>query len=211
MPLWGGWSGLFLLASNPASHVIRTNLQTAYIGLVTTALLVDTVVFLGLIRFWEAKPFQSIGLKPVTVGDLSAALVSGIAASWSIQFMIHSFVPQVTALSIRNPHSEWLTIPLLLRLAFDAANVIAEEVAQRAYIIERVESMTGSLTLAVVASALVCLLGHTPERGLTAPLLLIPGILVLCGLYVWRRSLPACVVAHLIANAVPFGALPLSW
>src|SRR5207245_3417295 len=89
-----------------------------------------------------------------------------------------------------------------LSLTSVAFGVLFEELATRAYIIERVIDFTGNRVLAGLASVLVSLAIHLPGRTLGEMFRVTPIILLMTVLYIWRRNLVPGFIAHFVGNAV---------
>jgi uncharacterized protein len=83
-------------------------------------------------------------------------------------------------------------------------NGIAEEVGFRGYAMERIEELTGSKLLGASVPFVVNVLVHAPVWGLYGMLVKAPILALLVALYLWRRSLPACVLAHLLIDIRAF-------
>ena len=96
------------------------------------------------------------------------------------------------------------------------AAAIGEELAFRGYIIERVEDLTNSTAVAIIASSLLFAVWHLPLWG--------PGETIFAGawgilfalFYVSRRDLIACMFTHLLVDAteskdIGFSAGPYPW
>ena len=84
------------------------------------------------------------------------------------------------------------------------ANGIAEEVGFRGYAMERIEELTGSKFIGASVPFVVNVLVHAPVWGLYGALVKAPILLLLVALYLWRRSLPACALAHILIDIRAF-------
>jgi uncharacterized protein len=84
------------------------------------------------------------------------------------------------------------------------ANGIAEEAGFRGYAIERIEELTGSTLLGASAPFIVNVLVHVPVWGFHGMLMKAPILLLLVVLYLWRRNLPACALAHVMIDIRAF-------
>ena len=81
-------------------------------------------------------------------------------------------------------------------------NSVYEE-TWRAFAIERVETISGSAVTAATFSLMASVSTHVPYWGFRGALVIAPAQLVLVLLYLGRRSLPTCVVTHLIGDVYP--------
>jgi membrane protease YdiL (CAAX protease family) len=93
---------------------------------------------------------------------------------------------------------KWLDWPGLV------ANGIAEEVGFRGYAIERIEEMTGSTLLGASVPFVVNVLVHAPVWGFHGMLAKAPVLMLFVVLYLWRRNLPACALAHVLMDIRAF-------
>ncbi|MEV6924456.1 CPBP family intramembrane glutamic endopeptidase [Dactylosporangium sp. NPDC051485] len=97
---------------------------------------------------------------------------------------------------------------LLLGVALVAVVAVAEETIFRGYLILRFASVLRSRGWAVLLSALVFSAGHGYEGGAGVLTAGVTG-LALAGLYVWRHSLVAPVVAHFLLDFFAIVVVPL--
>jgi len=84
----------------------------------------------------------------------------------------------------------------LLMIWSNVVDVVWEATAFRFYLIESVERMTGNRGLAGTLSVIVSVAAHLPAWGVRGSLQRIPFSILLAALYIWRRSLPSCLLAH---------------
>jgi membrane protease YdiL (CAAX protease family) len=99
---------------------------------------------------------------------------------------------------------EFAGIPIPLFLSMIVVTAFAEELATRAYPIERIEALTGR-RLPALAGAFALSLGiHLPFWGLRYAVLIAPGELIFALVYLWQRRLAPCFIAHLLYNLLPF-------
>ncbi len=98
----------------------------------------------------------------------------------------------------------YASLPTWLNLSGLLANGIAEEVGFRGYAIERIEELTGSKMLGASVPFIFNVLVHAPVWGLYGMLTKAPILLLLVALYLWRRNLPACVLAHILIDIRAF-------
>lgn len=91
--------------------------------------------------------------------------------------------------------------PLLgtLTAAGVLANAFAEEFAMRGVLIDRLERLTGSRVVAVVASAVAFASYHLYQGRLAVSALFLFGVL-LGAAFVWKRRLAPLVIAHVVSD-----------
>lgn len=93
---------------------------------------------------------------------------------------------------------KWLDVAGLI------ANAVAEEIGYRGYAIERIQESTQSTTLAIAVPLAMNVVVHAPIWGIHGMLIKLPALLPFVILYFWRRSLLACILAHLMLDVVAF-------
>jgi membrane protease YdiL (CAAX protease family) len=166
-----------------------------------------TLLLLLLIRFWERQPWSSIGFRTLTRSDIYWALGAFLLGG----AIISGTIPLVAALGLRSTEAGVRTLsqlPFELRLLLVFTAGITEEIRYRGYLIERVRLFTGSLLASSAISYLVFALVHLPFWGLGGALQIGLASLVLYVLYWKRRNLPACMLMHILNNAVAFLLIP---
>jgi len=162
-------------------------------------LLTSSALVLLIVHFWEKKPARSIGLRKLSVDDFVLSI-----GAWLLEYSINDAVFPYYHPGI--PLTAALTAPPALAtqvrrvVTFIAADVLFEELAPRAYLIERVSRFTGSVWLAGTASFALSFAMHLPTHGLAYTMSLTPLFLTLTVLYVWQRTLAACVLAHFLMD-----------
>ena len=87
--------------------------------------------------------------------------------------------------------------PIWLALVVIVAGVLAEELAARGYAIRRLRAITGASALAAAAALAIDIVARVPLWGLRYTIVTLPAEIVLVALFVWRRQLVTCVIAHL--------------
>ena len=86
---------------------------------------------------------------------------------------------------------------------------IAEETIFRGYLMLRFSRLTGSLSASVIISSVLFSLGHGYEGLATMVTIWISGMIVAL-IYVWRKSLVAPIVIHLLIDLYPLVLMPLA-
>ncbi len=164
---------------------------------------------LAVVVFWERKSIGSIGLRRPSRRDLLWGVGLGLFAVFGsdvvtsvVGSLLHQ--PQSTAIE-----STLLSFPLIQRVEIVVAAAVVEEVLYRGYPIERLESITGSTTLAAAIPVVLFVGVHLPTWGPVAGAGQLFETLLLTGLYVWRRNLPACIAMHATIDGLGLVILPL--
>ena len=147
---------------------------------------------------WERNDSRSLGLSTPYFADpllaLSAWLLYQILFRF-IFFHFHDFFrsagPGDLAL---------FSLPTCWFITLMALDIIFEEVATRAYVIERMISFTSSRVLAGAVSLALSIALHIPGRDLRLALHRTPMMLLLTALYIWRRSILPCAFTHVLID-----------
>jgi membrane protease YdiL (CAAX protease family) len=168
--------------------------------------LLVTLAIIAIARWWEKDPWSSLGISRSSLADPFL----GVAAF--LVYMDYTYIENsvlreriaTNSSSLHMPlHMPNLTLPRTVSLlAILAFGVLFEELATRAYIIERVIKFTGNRLFAGLASVLVSLAIHVPGRTLGDILHIAPITLLLTALYIWRRNIAPAFIAHFAGNAV---------
>ena len=188
-------------------------------GITIVAQQIATLMLLfAIIRFWERRPFSSAGLRRVSLADLSAAAITWFVAAWVEVAIRHLHVPPSLSPSLaahpaqRSFHLALLQVPEWPRIFIVVGNSFVEEIG-RAYAIERLAEVTGSLYAAALLALMFSIGTHAYYGGVDSILGYLPGQLSFVLLYLWRRNTLACVVSHTLANGfglVVWYHLPIS-
>jgi len=145
----------------------------------------------------ERRGLASIGLVRPGWKDIQWALVFwGIGTA--VSGLVHAWFPPPPSDGMETILA--LSIPILVLIVLTTS--ITEEILFRGYSIERLSELTGRLWLAVAISFGLFLLPHLTFFG--PHWLLYQGVstVLLYVLYVWRRNLWACMLMHLLGNAM---------
>ena len=149
----------------------------------------------------ERFPLSSIGLHKIGLWDILLAVFAGILMFFG-GAVVYSVV--YVRLGIRvNPHEYYRLIeaPFWYRFIVSLRASVTEEFLLRSYPFERIRELTGSRLLAALTSWTAFTVSHFWAWG--------PSYLLLAGfygailtlLYLWRRNLPANMLAHWLVLA----------
>lgn len=163
-------------------------------------------VLLGVVVFWERESLTSIGLIWTGWREVGWG-VFGFAAGLVV---FVATTPLLAALGLQNPSSgqALLSEPLPTVVAVAITAGIVEEILFRGYPIERLVALTGNIWFAAAVPLVVFTLIHVPLWGVGTTIQIGLWSVVVTVLYVWRRSLVAPVVMHLLNDIVGFVVLP---
>lgn len=174
-----------------------------FIGLISKLMVI--IVLPLLVVYWERRSLKSIGVRALSMKDLLAAV--------TILFVFLLVSPRLIGMADKIPvvaaeltfaDTMYASLPKWLDWSGLLANGIAEEVGFRGYAMERIEELSGSKFIGASLPFVVNVLVHAPVWGLYGMLVKAPILLLLVALYLWRRSLPACVLAHLMIDIRAF-------
>lgn len=145
----------------------------------------------------EGRGFASIALKRPSGKDLEwAATFWGVAtgANW----ILNTLFPPPPSDGL----GTLLDIPLPVLVLLILTTATTEEVLYRGYPIERIRELTGRLWPGVAFSAILFVIPHLTFFGPQWLLYNGTNTLLIYILYVWRRNLWACMLLHLLGNAL---------
>ncbi len=148
---------------------------------------------------WEREPLSSIGLRKMSWSDFLAVL-GGFLLVFVTDRLIDCFLPRTVPNNVQLALM-LLSLPLRAGMALTAA--VTEEIESRGYLLERLESITGSGLFAAVVGFLLFVLGHANSWDIAHALRIVPWTAVFIVLYMWRRNLAACMLLHFLADARP--------
>lgn len=162
----------------------------------TLRFLLNIIPLLIVVRIWECADWKSIGLRKLSAGD-SFAVTAALLLFDALLPLNSSYVSMIESRGCRYTGASLLPVPEKWFLAMLAGDAIFEELATRAYVIERISGFTGSRYLGAIASFVLSVAMHYPGSGSGCKALEpAPMLALFTGLYLWRRSVPACALAH---------------
>ena len=158
-----------------------------------------------LVVYWERRPLSTIGIKRLGSRDVLAVLAIFIV--WlPIGLAVRILADQIPIMSAQLTHGAamYASLPKFLDSTALIANGIAEEMGFRGYAIERIEELTGSTLIAALLPFAVNVAVHAGAWGFYGMLSKAPLLLPFVALYLWRRNLPACALAHVLIDIRTF-------
>jgi CAAX protease family protein len=192
----------FGLSRSFAPHLVVTMIRD----------LACVVAILGAVRFLEKTPLCSVGLRRPTarsvlwgVGAFLLAVCSGFGAEHALQTLVPSTFSAVDPL---------VALPPALLLMTSLVAGFAEEVTMRGCAIEALAALTGRVWVGALLAWLGAILAHVPYRSFLQALTGGPVDGVFVALYLWRRDVSACAVAHILYDSfalVWWPMLPPIW
>ena len=173
---------------------IRLNGELAVI----LALLVLTIEF-------ESLPIGSLGLHRIRAQDVYLGLLAGaglivVSALMALPALrgsqhVNLFADFIKALT-PSESVGLRSMPLWLAVLVTLAATFAEELVARGYAIRRLRAITRTSALAAIVAIAIDIVARMPLWGVRYALVMLPAEAILAGLYIWRRQLTTCIVAH---------------
>ena len=166
------------------------------------------IIVLAIITLGERQKLTSIGFRKTSAADLMlgfAGFVIGV-----LTFGVTA--PLMKALGLSSTTEgigHLLKVSISWRIAFALTAGITEEILFRGYAIERLYSLTGRLVLSAAVSFVAFSSINLLFMGIGGGIQIAVWSVLITGLYVWRRNLPACMVMHTLNNLAAFVILPL--
>jgi tetratricopeptide (TPR) repeat protein len=160
-----------------------------------------SVAIIALVVRGERRSLRSIGIKPAHFSDLALGIAAFLLAELSMS-ACESLLPnfRFAAAGRFALFTRW---PMWLVVAAALVNGIFEELGAHGFAIERLSEVTGSLFVGALIAFALDVAIHVPYWGWRHTTILAPGLAVFAALYVWRRSLAPCIVAHILSDALP--------
>jgi hypothetical protein len=166
------------------------------------------VLLFLVVRVIERQPFASIGIRRPSRADLASvvvvlALVLPITAIGDLVTQVLG-VREIAAHASAAGKAEAALDPMWYQVPSIVLYALVEEVASRAYVIERIVELTGSLGLACAVNLTLDLLAHVPAWGFSYLYAVAPLECLFIALYIWRRNTLTSAAAHILVDAWAF-------
>ena len=156
---------------------------------------------LAYVVFVEKRALSSIGFRVPAVRDLllgsafAVVIIAGLAVLYLLVLpALHLGEEQAVGTLMAAP-AWWLAISVIRA-------GVSEEVLFRGYPIERLQSLTGSRSVAALLPLALFALAHVGSWGWTHLIVAAFGGAMLTWLYVWKRNLWVNIVAHVLVDGV---------
>lgn len=161
-------------------------------------------LILAFVLFYEHKSLTSIGLVRPTWLTLGTGILGGILMTAAIALIYMVIFPLFHVPSDVGAASPIGTLPMWLKIAIVVRAAIFEEIFYRGFMIERLAELTRMRWLAALVSWCAFTAAHLPVWGWAHLLVAGTGGAILTVLYLWRRDLPANMLAHFATDAIGF-------
>jgi membrane protease YdiL (CAAX protease family) len=165
---------------------------------------IAVVVVLLYVAFVERRSFASIGFRRPKTWDVVLAVITGILMVAGIIVIYQVIFPLFHLQMNVREMKTLLYTPFWYRFLLVTRAAVCDELLFRGYPIERLEELSGSRVAAAVVSWAAFTYAHLGSWGAAQLIVAGYGGLLLTGLYLWRRNLPANMLAHWIADGAGF-------
>jgi membrane protease YdiL (CAAX protease family) len=184
--------------------------------ILSCSLIFTDLAYISLIAFFlwrNGEPFTNIGWKFDGMKKEAALGVGLFLPLMVCVSLIEKGFQHLGLSSHMNHLPEFLAFngpgEILLVCVLIIVVAIAEETIFRGYLMLRFNRLTGSLSASVIISSVLFSLGHGYEGLATMVTICISGMIVAL-IYVWRKSLVAPMVIHLLIDLYPLVLMPLA-
>jgi membrane protease YdiL (CAAX protease family) len=176
-------------------------LQLLYCGL--------AVFILWVVVNREHLPLRSIGLRRPDWSTLAAGIVFWSVAFYVLPLVMTPFTHGLAAdAGLQSGIARIARWPIWFRIVVGATGAVTEELLYRGYAIERLTAVTGRRWLGAAIPAAVFGAAHIPLWGVRFALAAdLPFGIVMTLCYLWKRDLPANMLAHGIGMMVALMAI----
>jgi membrane protease YdiL (CAAX protease family) len=189
------WLGPWIGMSPYASLMLSTSVHK----------IVCIAMLLGIVIFIERRSIRSVGLVPLTRLDvwlaiaLFAAIIILSAGFGALLYKVSpGFMTGIASEQLKRLQS----VPVAFFLLEVFVNGFFEEIGARGYAIDRLQAATGSLLLASAVALFLDLAMHVPFWGWKYAILILPNQTLLVLMFIWRRNISACIMAHIAVDSL---------
>ncbi len=152
----------------------------------------------------ERCPLSSIGFRKLRLWDIPIAILAGVLMVATIMVIYSVIFPALHLQMNSREMSKLLATPFWYRFMLVTRAALAEETLFRGYPIERLEELTKSRFAAGAISWAAFTIAHLSAWGFPQLVVARSGGIILTVLYIWRRNLPANMIAHWVADGAGF-------
>ena len=163
---------------------------------------IQVALLVVIVLSWEQRPLASIGLHEPELIDLGWGIVAFAIIEVGDNFWSAATLPPEAAESARTQLATLSSQSESWKIILFICGAFFEESYFRGYVIERVEELTGSLNFGVFLGTAVDLYIHSVYWDTSLVISMAFGLVSLGLLYLWRRSVITCVIAHFLLNAL---------
>ncbi len=163
--------------------------------------LVQVGVLIAIVVLWERRTLGSVGIRKPGLADLGWGVLAFtvIAVGSALSF---SLLAPGASRSVHSQLAAWETPSTGWRIALAISVAFFEELYFRGYVIERVKEISGSMVVGVLIGTVADLYIHSTYWDASYVAAIAFSQISLALLYVWRRSVAPCVIAHFLMDAL---------
>ena len=193
--------GMFLAAGVTKLPLLDKVLSDQNLSLVGLALVwVLTVILLGIVKFGEKRPFNSIGFKLITFKEVLLAVGIGIVLSLAVP-VLTLLISQIIPAGEGGIDDVASATPWWLLLFSVLTAGITEEILFRGYLIERLGELSSKKILIVFVSVVAFVIPHMLSWNLAHVLgVVLPLGLILTLIYLRKRNLVFNIIIHIVID-----------
>jgi membrane protease YdiL (CAAX protease family) len=207
---------LFFMVPSMITSFFTLEGGNPHFPILSCLLILNDLAYISLIAFFlwrNGEPFTNIGWKFDGMKKEAALGVGLFVPLMVCVSLIEKGFKYIGLSSHMNHRPKFLAFnspeEILLVCVLIIVVAIAEETIFRGFLILRFSRLTGSLSASVMISSVIFSLGHGYEGFATMVTICISSMIV--GLiYVWRKSLVAPIVIHLLIDLYPLVLMPLA-
>jgi membrane protease YdiL (CAAX protease family) len=198
--------GLVLALGGPAAVAFLSGRATEFApaflvhALSVVSIILIVLVVFALARYREGLPLRRLGFARVGSSSMAIGLTLTLFFTMVVGPFAYWTVTQLNMGTFEEGLSNLATLPtwyLILTIVFVAT---AEELLYRAYAIESLSAITGSVGIAGAVSLLAFAAAHVPMWGWGPAFTMLVSGAVATLVYVWRRDIVALIVAHVATD-----------
>jgi uncharacterized protein len=163
--------------------------------------LFQVALLIVIVMCWERRPVASVGMRWPAAVDLGWGMLAFVIIEIGDTVSFQTFAPQATS-SLQYQHVQWAMSSAPWGIALAGSASLFEEMFFRGYVIERMKEISGSTVLGVALGTAVDLYIHSTYWDASYVAAIAFAQVSLAMLYVWRRSVAPCIVAHFLMDVV---------
>jgi membrane protease YdiL (CAAX protease family) len=151
----------------------------------------------------EKLPLSSVGLIKPTWATLKWGALATVLLMATVMLSFAVIAPMLGLRQNMAATAAIVQVPLWLFILTPVVAGVTEEILYRGYAVERLQFLCGRPWLAGVIAGAAFLLTHWSWGG--AQMIIVGfATIILTGLYMWRRDLWSCILAHTAADLIGF-------
>lgn len=161
----------------------------------------------AIMLFWvigiELLPLSSIGLRRPTFGTFGWGSAFFLAMMASVLLSYAVIIPALGLHQDIATTRSLIAVPFWLQCVTMVRAGVCEEILYRGYPIERIGQLTRRRWVGALLSLAAFIVAHGGWALSQFVVVMFSGVL-LTALYLWKRNLPACMIAHGLTDLVGF-------